>query len=172
MQRMPPNYSTRRLPGNRGFEEASPALRMAERIRNEQGLQGARDYLAAMEPYLAPGERRHIAERLGVELPRPMENRGREENAFFPPAANSTRPPSAFGQSPFVRQEPFLETKGNTETFPSVPGLGNGGNPMQLLQMLGGMNPQSTGPAPLGQMNQLMQMMNLMQMLGGMNKKK
>lgn len=39
----------------------SPAYTMASRIRNEQGRDRAAEYLGAMEPFLAPGEREHIA---------------------------------------------------------------------------------------------------------------
>ena len=37
----------------------SPAYTMASRIRNEQGRDRAAEYLGAMEPFLAPGEREH-----------------------------------------------------------------------------------------------------------------
>ena len=48
-------------PGSQGNGQsipASPALVMARRIRNEQGQERARQYLMAMEPFLAPAERR------------------------------------------------------------------------------------------------------------------
>ena len=47
----------------------SPAYTMASRIRNEQGRDRAAEYLGAMEPFLAPGEREHIAKMLDIPLP-------------------------------------------------------------------------------------------------------
>ena len=47
----------------------SPAYIMASRIRNEQGRDRAAEYLGAMEPFLAPGEREHIAKMLDIPLP-------------------------------------------------------------------------------------------------------
>lgn len=98
---------------------ASPALVMARRIRNEQGQERARQYLMAMEPFLAPAERAHIAEQLGVTLPvRPAQQQA---------APGQNTPPFA-GQ-------PFGSSGG-------MPFMGKGGmnNPLQMMQMFSGMN--------------------------------
>ena len=68
------NQNTGRPQGGGQSIPASPALTMARRIRNEQGQERAKQYLMAMEPFLAPAERAHIAEQLGVPLPaRPVQ---------------------------------------------------------------------------------------------------
>ena len=53
MQRTAPSTPPRRQENYEG----SPALMMASRIRAEQGPEKAAQYLSAMEPFLAPGER-------------------------------------------------------------------------------------------------------------------
>ena len=66
---MPPRKSGTNQPCGGKGEEESPAYRMARRIQREQGPQRATQYLNAMEPFLAPAERAHIAERLGLHPP-------------------------------------------------------------------------------------------------------
>lgn len=68
---MPPRKSGTNQPCGGKGEEESPAYRMARRIQREQGPQRATQYLNAMEPFLAPAERAHIAERLGLRLSTP-----------------------------------------------------------------------------------------------------
>ena len=58
---------------HRRQESGSPALTMASRIRAEQGPERAAQYLSAMEPFLAPGERTHIAYTLGLPIPQPVQ---------------------------------------------------------------------------------------------------
>lgn len=151
MQRMPPNIPPRQRES--GEAPVSPALNMARRIRSEQGAEQARQYLMDMEPYLAPAERNHIAAQLGVELPR-------RQNA---PAA------------PPVQQNPQQFQNGAQVNFNPLSMLGgmNGGNPMQLLQMLGGApkgganGAGAPGGMPgAGGFGNIMQLAQMMQMLG------
>ena len=69
MQRTAPSTPPRRQENYEG----SPALMMASRIRAEQGPEKAAQYLSAMEPFLAPGERTHIAYTLGLPIPQPVQ---------------------------------------------------------------------------------------------------
>ena len=50
-------------------QQTSPAYTMAARIRNEQGRERAGEYLLAMQPFLAQGEREHIAASLDIPIP-------------------------------------------------------------------------------------------------------
>lgn len=50
-------------------EFESPALLLGKRIKKEQGRERAYEFLGAMEPFLARGERELIASQLGVALP-------------------------------------------------------------------------------------------------------
>ena len=68
MQRTAPSTPPRRQENYEG----SPALMMASRIRAEQGPEKAAQYLSAMEPFLAPGERTHIAYTLVLPIPQPV----------------------------------------------------------------------------------------------------
>lgn len=65
MQRVP----VRSIPAPKSGErdEASPLLRLARRIREEQGTEQARAFLAAMGPFAAPGELKRIAEGFGFD---------------------------------------------------------------------------------------------------------
>lgn len=139
---------------------ASPALTMARRIRNEQGQERAKQYLMAMEPFLAPAERAHIAEQLGVPLPaRPVQQ---------PAPGPSSAPP--FGQQP-QQQAPFSGMPFGQAG--GMPFMGKGGmnNPLQMVQMLsglGGMGKKAGVPAGNGMGDPMM----LAQMLGSMMGKK
>ena len=133
---------------------------MARRIRNEQGQERAKQYLMAMEPFLAPAERAHIAEQLGVPLPaRPVQQ---------PAPGPSPAPP--FGQQP-QQQAPFSGMPFGQAG--GMPFMGKGGmnNPLQMVQMLsglGGMGKKAGAPAGNGMGDPMM----LAQMLGSMMGKK
>lgn len=156
MQRMPPTMPPRQNNQNGNGAAASPALNMARRIRSEQGAEQARQYLMDMEPYLAPAERAHIAEQVGVTLPPKQGGAGSMPNAGAANPMNAGNPFSALGAMPG--------------------GGGNGGaNPMQLLQMLSGMQGGGNGGGlgslgnimgNMGGMGNIMQMAQMMQTLG------
>ncbi|MBQ7114389.1 MAG: hypothetical protein IJO10_09160 [Clostridia bacterium] len=89
----------------------SPALQLAMRIRNEQGRERAAQFLLAMEPFLAPAERSHIAAKIGVSLPQ-------------------KQPQPPHGNDPF---------SGGKLPLPQMPFQQNGGDPLQMMQMLSGL---------------------------------
>ena len=144
-------------------QNASPAYTMAARIRNEQGRERAAEYLAAMEPFLARGEREHIAQSLG--LPQTAPRTGQQQPVYQQPPVRQQAPQQQYAPPPY-QQSPFSAPQQN--------------DPMQLLQMLSGMggmggmgggaNPFGGGKAsnsPLGG-NPMM----LAQLLGGLMGKK
>jgi len=111
----PAVQQSRAAEGNGQGTAPSPALQLAERIRNEQGKERAQQFLLAMEPFLAPAERSHIAGKIGVSLPQrpvaaPQQPQGSD-------TLGQMRPP--FGTAPFSPQQ--------------------GGNPLQMMQMLSGL---------------------------------
>lgn len=125
---------------------ASPALAMARRIRNEQGQERARQYLMAMEPFLAPAERAHIAQQLGVTLPVP------------------SAPPFAQGQPNQAQQAPGQPQSSFNQGQPHTPFAG----------APGGMPFGQAGGIPFmgkGSMSSPLQMMQVLSSLGGMGKK-
>lgn len=118
----------------------SPAYTMASRIRNEQGRDRAAEYLGAMEPFLAPGEREHIAKMLDIPLP---------QRQYAPP---QYAPPQRPAQGP--------------QAMPNLGGMGDTMQLMQLLSSLGGMG--KSGGSPLGQAGNGMNPLMLAQLLGNM----
>ena len=102
----------------------SPAYTMASRIRNEQGRDRAAEYLGAMEPFLAPGEREHIAKMLDIPLP---------QRQYTPP------PPHAQGPQAMPNLGGMGDTMQLMQLLSSLGGMGKGGSP--LGQSGGGMNP-------------------------------
>lgn len=67
MQKMPARNMQRTAPANQ-YDDASPMLRLARRIREEQGVDQLRSFLAAMTPFSAPNEIRHIGEDFGISF--------------------------------------------------------------------------------------------------------
>ena len=133
MQRTPQNTmppgSRQVNPQQNGQHPASPAYTMAARIRNEQGKERAADYLAAMEPFLAPGEREHIAQSLGLppQRPQPQQQAYQQSAAYQQPT---------YGQRPYQQQQqPQYAPPPYQQTFQQP----QGNDPMQLLQMLSGL---------------------------------
>ena len=120
MQRTAPTSLPQRREGN-----VSPALTMASRIRAEQGPERAAQYLSAMEPFLAPGERTYIAYTLGLPMPQPV------QQSYSPP-----------------QQQPNMGPLG------SLGGLGNIGNIMQIMQLMNSLQGTQNGQGanPLMQM--------------------
>jgi len=122
----------------------SPAYTMASRIRNEQGRDRAAEYLGAMEPFLAPGEREHIAKMLDIPLP---------QRQYAPPPPQYAPPQYVPPQRPAQGPQ-------------AMPNMGGMGDTMQLMQLsLGGMG---KGGSPLGQSGGGMNPLMLAQLLGNM----
>lgn len=127
MQRTAPtSLPQRRQEGNPG----SPALTMASRIRAEQGPERAAQYLSAMEPFLAPGERTYIAYTLGLPIPQPV-----QQSYSQPQSQQPSNPLGALGNM------------GN---------LGNIGSIMQMMQLINSLQGAQGGQ---GGPNQLAQML-------------
>lgn len=86
MQKMPARNMPRSAAGNYP-EEPSPMLRLARRIREEQGVEQLRAFLAAMAPFSAPNEIRHIGEDFGIPFESiEAERRRKEEPSRVQPA--------------------------------------------------------------------------------------
>ena len=111
-------------------ENSSPALTMASRIRAEQGPERAAQYLSAMEPFLAPGERTYIAYTLGLPIPQPV------QQSYTPP-----------------QQMPNMGHLGALGGMGNGGGLNNIGSIMQIMQLMNSLQgAQSGGNNPLMQM--------------------
>ncbi|MBO4384674.1 MAG: hypothetical protein J5854_04565 [Clostridia bacterium] len=127
MQKMPArNYKPG--PPSYGFDEASPMLRLARRIREEQGVEGLRAFLAAMTPFSAPNEIRHIGEDFGVSFESiETERRRGEERAI---ARNVPRQDAGGNRAQDQMNQLAMLVK--------LAGLmKNGGDMMNLINMLG-----------------------------------
>ena len=124
----------------------SPAYTMASRIRNEQGRDRAAEYLGAMEPFLAPGEREHIAKMLDIPLP---------QRQYAPPPPQYAPPQYAPPQRPAQGPQ-------------AMPNLGGMGDTMQLMQLLSSLGGMGKGGSPLGQSGGGMNPLMLAQLLGNM----
>ena len=135
MQRTAPTSLPQRREGN-----VSPALTMASRIRAEQGPERAAQYLSAMEPFLAPGERTYIAYTLGLPMPQPV------QQSYSPP-----------------QQQPNMGPLGSFGGLGNMGGLGNIGNIMQIMQLMNSLQGTQNGQGA----NPLMQMLG--SLIGGGN---
>lgn len=74
---MPPNAQNNANRAN----DTSPALLMARRIRDEQGIEQLKLFLAAMEPFVAPYELKNISSGFGIEYDSLMLSRKQNQNA-------------------------------------------------------------------------------------------
>ena len=85
--------SGRNVPPRRatGGGEASPLLRLARRIREEQGPEQTRAFLEAMRPFAAPNELKKIGEGFGIEFdPSPYSPPVRYEQPPSPRKSNGS----------------------------------------------------------------------------------
>lgn len=76
-RQMPPNVQNNVNRAN----DTSPALLMARRIRDEQGIEQLKLFLAAMEPFVAPYELKNISSGFGIEYDSLMLSRKQNQNA-------------------------------------------------------------------------------------------
>lgn len=131
-------------------QQTSPAYTMAARIRNEQGRERAGEYLLAMQPFLAQGERDHIAASLDIPIPQ------------------RPQPQPQYSQP---QQQGFSSAQFSSQfNMPNSQPRGGMNDPLQLMQLLSGLGmmgqkPQSGSAqaSPMGA-NPLM----LAQLLGSM----
>ena len=143
MQRIAPNTTPPR--GNSGVRQSgnggsgeSPAFNMASRIRTEQGADRAAQYLRAMEPFLAPAERTHIAQQLGLNMPPPPSPVAQPA----PPGASIPNGMPNIGDTPGISGMPGMGGTGLSNMFnmPNMGQMGNLGNIMQMVQLFQGMS--------------------------------
>jgi len=137
MQRTAPTS----LPQRRQEGNSSPALTMASRIRAEQGPERVAQYLSAMEPFLAPGERTYIAYTLGLPIPQPV------QQSYTP-----------------SQQMPNMGPLGALGGMGNGGGLNNIGSIMQIMQLMNSLQGAQSGQGG----NPLMQMLGSL-MSGGNN---
>lgn len=140
MQRMAPQALPPRRQESAGGER-SPAHMMANRIRMEQGPERAAQYLAAMEPYLAPGERTHIATALGLPIIQPAPAQQPSGMNAGPLGGMNAGPLGGMnlgGLQNLGGMMQMMQLLGGMQGGGGAQG-GGGGNPMQLAQMLSGL---------------------------------
>ena len=113
-------------------QEPSPALLMARRIRGEQGIEQLKRFLEAMEPFVAPAERRMIAESMGIKLRTAEKGRQRDGRA----AASEHIGQGAFSD-PMAMLGSLMGGQGWGNTS------GDSAMPMMLAQLMSGMMKKS-----------------------------
>lgn len=164
------------VPEEAKAEERSPMLLLARRIREEQGVEGLRAFLLAMEPFAAPYELKNLAERFGMEHPvrgntaQKQGNYSEPSAAFFAENENfSTRNNSGFNMNGMNGMNGTGGTRQN-------PTMGFDPNMIRMMQMMNGAGSGGIGNfggnngGNMNQMMQLMQMMRLLPMLQNMGK--
>lgn len=145
MQRIPirslPQQAQRTEPGRGG--EPSPMLLLARRIREEQGVEQVRSFLAAMTPFAAPNEIKRIGEGFGIPY-ESIERATRRDNGGEGygerrSAGRDAERPSAFGGNPFAGSGSAANGLTMIRTAMQLRTLmSGGGDPEKLLGLLRG----------------------------------
>lgn len=155
MQRVPtrqrqsvPNVNAAKRPQS---GEASPFLRIARRIREEQGVEQLRAFLAAMVPFVAPNELKSVCSGFGLDYDSILSLKN--EQSMRPPARSSRDNPG-FGTAGFGNMGAMSPTGAMNGMNP----FGAAGGQMQLLQML--MSMQNMMKGGKGDISRIMSMMN------------
>ena len=131
-------------------QQTSPAYTMAARIRNEQGRERAGEYLLAMQPFLAQGEREHIAASLDIPIPQrpqpqPQYSQPQQQgfsSAQFSPQFNMPNSQPRGGMNDHLQLMQLLSGLGMMGQKPqsgSAQASPMGANPLMLAQLLGSM---------------------------------
>ena len=131
-------------------QQTSPAYTMAARIRNEQGRERAGEYLLAMQPFLAQGEREHIAASLDIPIPQrpqpqPQYSQPQQQgfsSAQFSPQFNMPNSQPRGGMNDPLQLMQLLSGLGMMGQKPqssSAQASPMGANPLMLAQLLGSM---------------------------------
>lgn len=142
-------------------EERSPLLMLARRIREEQGADGLKAFLSAMQPFAAPYELKNLAERFGME--NPIRSNAQKQGSTSEPSA-------AFSGSGFSYQDGGFNTNGMGGTQRN-PSMGFDPNMIKMMQMMNGAGGSGgSNGGNINQMMQLMQMIKLLPMLQNMGK--
>ena len=144
-------------------------LLLARRIREEQGAEGLKAFLFAMEPFAAPYELKSLAERFGIE------RSVRENTAQNGGAPNQNAAFSAFGGGFSTHNNAGFNMNGMNSTGgmngAQPNNMGIDPNMIRMMQMMsgagnnGGMNSGMNGSMNGGNMNQMMQLMQMMRLL-------
>lgn len=124
--------------------EDSSAFQLAKRILRDQGKEQASRFLSVMEPFLAPEERRSIAERLNLAF----NQSGAANQSEEPPVQQNTSNQQSGGGNSFnnLNQQMQMlqlltQLAGQNMQNPSNSGGGlKGFDPMMLAQLLSSMN--------------------------------
>ena len=125
--------------------EASPFLRIARRIREEQGIEQLRAFLAAMVPFVAPNELKGVCTGFGLDYDSIVLLRNEQTSRQ---ASRMNRGESASGNVNAGGMNGFMNPFGS---------FGSGGQQMQLIQMLMGM--QNIMKSGKGDISRIMNMM-------------
>ena len=131
-------------------QQTSPAYTMAARIRNEQGRERAGEYRLAMQPFLAQGEREHIAASLDIPIPQrpqpqPQYSQPQQQgfsSAQFSPQFNMPNSQPRGGMNDPLQLMQLLSGLGMMGQKPqsgSAQASPMGANPLMLAQLLGSM---------------------------------
>ena len=131
-------------------QQTSPAYTMAARIRNEQGRERAGECLLAMQPFLAQGEREHIAASLDIPIPQrpqpqPQYSQPQQQgfsSAQFSPQFNMPNSQPRGGMNDPLQLMQLLSGLGMMGQKPqsgSAQASPMGANPLMLAQLLGSM---------------------------------
>ncbi len=131
-------------------QQTSPAYTMAARIRNEQGRERAGEYLLAMQPFLAQGERDHIAASLDIPIPQrpqpqPQYSQPQQQgfsSAQFSPQFNMPNSQPRGGMNDPLQLMQLLSglgMMGQKSQSGSAQASPMGANPLMLAQLLGSM---------------------------------
>ena len=131
-------------------QQTSPAYTMAARIRNDQGRERAGEDLLAMQPFLAQGEREHIAASLDIPIPQrpqpqPQYSQPQQQgfsSAQFSPQFNMPNSQPRGGMNDPLQLMQLLSGLGMMGQKPqsgSAQASPMGANPLMLAQLLGSM---------------------------------
>lgn len=155
-------------------EERSPLLLLARRIREEQGAEGLRAFLHAMEPFAAPYELKNLASRFGMEH---APSGSTAQNNGFSANQNNAFSMRSGGFSPHNNQNNYnMSGAGGMNGAPMSPSMGFDPNLIRMMQLMNGMgntnamNANTGGTGNSGGMMQIMQLMRLLPMLQNMGK--
>lgn len=127
MQRMP----SRNMPPRsmeQAADESSPMLKLARRIREEQGPEQVKAFLAAMTPFSAPNEIKKIGEGFGISPESIEAERAKKE------ARSEVKKPDQFNSANAAANQ-----LNQLRMLMQLSGMiKNGGDPMAILNLLGG----------------------------------
>ncbi|MBO4848065.1 MAG: hypothetical protein J5586_02830 [Clostridia bacterium] len=133
MQRIPSRNVPRQAGSGQPAEEPSPLLKLARRIREEQGTDQVRSFLAAMLPFAAPNEIRRAAEGFGIAFdslevrPKPAP----QKPAYEPQPRQSAYSAPQMMESMLPREA--MNSLNMIRTLMQLKSAMAGGDPMKLM---------------------------------------